>query len=221
MAENIDDIINRLTDAVKSSFPGTSSQLAVDRVAVAAMDAASNAEPDPALTKLSLQAEYALGKGLITQTELDDLRNRYGAQGDLSLGLLLPFLLLIFAFLVEAPGSRAYGVALVLVLLVSGALFFLAIERRSQYRTELRLLLLGRIQRQLEADKAAKEAKKETAKKDASDAITKAVQDAIAKLKLEVKPLVVQVQTDQGSSPAPKPGSSGPEKQGGPSPTTA
>jgi hypothetical protein len=201
MAEDIDAIVTRLTVALKSSFPGPSSQAALDRVAARATEAARNAEPDPALTKLSLQAEYAVGKGLIAQTDLDALRNRYTAQGDLSLGLLLPFLLLVFACLVELPGVRAYGLTLLPVILVSGTLFFLAIERRSQYRTELRLLLLGRIQKQLDADKAAKEAKedakKDAAKKDAPDAITKAVQDAIAKLKLEVKPLVVQVQTEQ------------------------
>ncbi len=201
-----DDRIQSAIQALKSEraqeFGGAESSAALERVAQAAIAAAE--EPDPALTKLSLQAEYAVGKGIISQDELTNLQNKYGAQGDLSLGLLPPFLLMVFAVLVSTDSDlRGWWFALVMVANVSAFLFFLAIERRNKYRKELRLLLLGRIQKQLDADQAAKQAKKDAqkdaAKKDAPDAITKAVQDAISKLKLEVKPLVVQVQTEQPS----------------------
>lgn len=218
--DRIQRVIQEKQSVLEQEFAGAESRAALDRVAKAAIAAAK--EPDPALTKLSLQAEYAVGKGIISQDELTNLQNRYGAQGDLSLGLLPPFLLIVFAVLVSTDANlHGWWFALVVVAAVSAFLFFLAIERRNKYRKELRLLLLGRIQKQLDADKAAKEAKKEAAKKDAPDAITKAVQDAISKLKLEVKPLVVQVQTEQAGSQTQKPAPSGLEKPGGPSQTGA
>ena len=213
MAEDqIQSAIQALKGALAQEFAGPESGAALERVAQAAIAAAE--EPDPALTRLSLQAEYAVGKGIITQDELTNLQNKYGAQGDLSLGLLPPFLLIVFAVLVSTDSDlRPWWFALVVVAVVSAFLFFLAIERRNKYRKELRLLLLGKIQKQVDADQAAKQAKKDAqkdaAKKDTPDAITKAVQDAISKLKLEVKPLVVQVQTEQPSvkkvDPPPQP----------------
>src|ERR1051325_5315988 len=116
MPSKIDQVIKEATaDALTAAAGESEVADALRRISQAAIDAANSVRPDPALTELSLQAEYAIGKGLITQTEVDDLRNRYGAQGDLSLGLLLPFLLLVFALLVDGEPATTYVYAFALL----------------------------------------------------------------------------------------------------------
>jgi hypothetical protein len=44
-----------------------------------------------------LEPEYAIGQGLVSQAEFNDFRNTYLAQSELSLGLIIPTLLIAFA----------------------------------------------------------------------------------------------------------------------------
>ena len=153
------------------------------------------------VVKKKLQPEYAIGQGLISREEYNDFRNTYLAQSELSLGLIIPFLLIIFAVAIKQEDNWSWLWMLLLIVASSWAsscfLFFIAMERRQKYRIELGLLLLSRWDKQAAADKAAKEAAKEAkakaSDKTQEDAIRKIFQDELKGLHLEVKPLVVEV----------------------------
>ena len=177
---NIKDAIDRMTKAIAE---------ATQKATSGKMDAT---------VLLGLESEYAVGKGLISREDLTSFRNQYLSQSQLSLGLIPALLFLIFALLVDVPDLADYWPALLLIGAMSGSLFFLAIERRHKYRTDLKLQLLGRIQKLLEADQAAKDAKKSAADKTtpaSPDPVRKAIQEELKNLQLEVKPLVVELHT--------------------------
>jgi hypothetical protein len=166
-------------------------QAATTKDKKAAGDAA--AAKEPVFDKNILEPEYAIGQGLISREEYNDFRNTYLAQSELSLGLILPLLLIVFgvAIKLENVGSKLW-----IPLFIVGAtwfLFVIAMERRQKYRIELKLLLVSRWDKQTAADKAAREAKAKASDKTLEDAIRKIFQDELKGLHLEVKPLVVEV----------------------------
>jgi hypothetical protein len=90
-----------------------------------------------------LEPEYAVGTGLITQAEFDALKGEFFSQSELSVGMILPLVCLAYALSFWiSPGWRvllAAGIAA-----ASLGLYMAAVERRFQYRYELRILILGR-----------------------------------------------------------------------------
>ena len=99
-----------------------------------------------------LEPEYAVGVGLITADEFNAIRNEFLSQSDLSIGMVAPLIFLAFALSIWLTAWQRIGVASV-VLLASIALYSMAVERRFQYRYELRILILGRWDKAQEAKK--------------------------------------------------------------------
>ncbi len=92
----------------------------------------------------SVDAKYAIGKGLITHQESAALENGSLAQSDLSLGLILPLALLICAVATRFDlKPLAYGSVLAGVVLLTAFLFMIGMERRQHYELELQSLILG------------------------------------------------------------------------------
>jgi hypothetical protein len=124
-----------------------------------------------------LQPEYAIGMGIITRDDYNNEMNEYFAQSELSLGLIVPLILIVLG-LVLTPQVGLNGLPWVLLCValapISGLLFFIGMERWQKYRMELKLLILGNWEKMQEAKKQAKA----TA---AAGTASKAVQDAIAK----------------------------------------
>jgi hypothetical protein len=153
-----------------------------------------------------LEPEYAIGQGLISRDEYNDFRNTYLAQSELSLGLIFPLLLIIFAIAINS--EDVWSKLWVPAFIVAGTffMFVIAMERRQKYRIELKLLLVSRWDKQAAADKAAKDAKAKANDKSQEDAIRKILKDELKGLHLEVKPLVVEVRKNPEESPQTKPG---------------
>lgn len=101
-----------------------------------------------------LEPEYAVGKGLITQDEFDAVKNEFFAQSELSVGLILPLICLASAIsfwltLWERIGLSGF------VAFLSCLLYLVAVDRRFQYRFELKILILGRWDKAKEAAKGS------------------------------------------------------------------
>jgi hypothetical protein len=134
-----------------------------------------------------LEPEYAVGKGLITQDEFDAVKNEFFAQSELSVGLILPLICLAGA--VSYWLSLGERIALSLfVVVVSCLLYLVAVERRFQYRFELKILILGRWDK-------AKEASKDTSS-GAKPSVTETKQTVQENLSVsvELKPLSVKLE---------------------------
>jgi len=99
-----------------------------------------------------LEPEYAVGKGLITQDEFNAMKNEFFAQSELSVGLIMPLILLASALSYwMLPWER---IVLAFALGVTcGALYMVGLERRFQYRFELKIMILGRWDKAMEAAK--------------------------------------------------------------------
>jgi hypothetical protein len=124
--------------------------------------------------KKILQPEYAIGNGVISNDDYNKLKDEYFAQSELSLGLILPMMLIVLGLrLTPQVGLQGvFWVAMCLALVpISGGLFWVGMERRHKYRLELKLLILGNWQRLQDAKKDAK----------SSDPSPTAIQKAIAK----------------------------------------
>ena len=99
----------------------------------------------------SVDAKYAIGRGLITHQESTILANGSLAQSDLSLGLILPLSFLVWSVAVRFHGELfahdralvAYCVVLITVALMTASLFMVGMERRGRYELELQSLILG------------------------------------------------------------------------------
>jgi hypothetical protein len=99
-----------------------------------------------------LEPEYAVGKGLITQDEFDAVKNEFFAQSELSVGLILPLICLASAISFWL-GVWERAALSGFVVLLSCLLYLVAVERRFQYRFELKILILGRWDKAKEAAK--------------------------------------------------------------------
>jgi len=144
-----------------------------------------------------LEPEYAVGTGLITQDEFSAIKNEYFAQSELSAGLIVPLILLAFA------GSHSHWslgwqriVVALIVGVVSFLLYLVAVERRFQYRFELKILILGRW------DKAKAAAKPDTPKPDITQ--TKQTVQEQLNVSVDLKPLTLDFRTGTTNvTPAP------------------
>jgi hypothetical protein len=164
--------------------PGTTSAKQPDPVV--GKKQTSEVPPDPVL-----QPAYAIGKGLITQDEFTGLKNEYFAQCELTLGLILPVIILAFAFSDWIASPWGLGLLAVFTGIFSGVLFAIALDRWFRYRMELKLLILGRW------DKAREDAQKAKKPKSDKSEIEKVVKDELSKLQVEVKPLVVELHQEE------------------------
>jgi hypothetical protein len=162
-----------------------------------------------------------MGMGVISRDDYQNLKNEYFAQCELSLGLIIPLILIVLGLsLTPQVGLQqvglpqlglphlAWGWPLVCLAMVplSTLLFLVGTERYHKYRMELKLLILGNWQKQQEAAKKAAsngDSSKKTPAAPASSATT-----------IDVKPIVVQLQTSSAAEkpPQPSPGPSAPEK---------
>lgn len=173
-------------------------------------------DPFPVPPLELLQPSYAIGKGLISQDEYDNLRNEYSAEGDLSFGLILPLALLAivlpYKLGVMADWWQVFIIT-VLLFVATFSLFWVGMERSHKFRMEVKLLILGKW------DKAREAAEKEKSKTNNSGSQTGA-KGVTNSLQVEVKPLDVSLRTgptiDQapGTMPNPAPRETPSQKSG-------
>ena len=149
-----------------------------------------------------LQPRYAIGKGIITQQEYQDLKDSYFAQSELSFGLILPIFLLVFALgkqqsQVCLPAS-SFCVLIGIEILFTFCLFWAGMERQEKFGMEYRMLILGHWDK---LNEAADQTKPPKPPKPDLSTLTKAVSDALKDMQMQVTPLVVQLK-DQPAPPA-------------------
>jgi hypothetical protein len=209
----IDKVIrtrDKIEVVVKSAEPERAATEA-EKAAVEAEKAAAKKEEQkqkeadaltPAFDTRFLNPEFAIGQGLLTREEYVSFRNGYLAQSELTVGMIFPLALIIFACAVNPQMQvRSNPWVLVFLILATAALVVLAVERRQKYKIELATLLLGRWEKQAKADKDAKQAKKEADAKSKSDdtaadkKMRKVFKEELEKLRQELKPIVVEVHT--------------------------
>jgi len=134
-----------------------------------------------------LEPEYAVGKGLITQDEFDAVKNEFFAQSELSVGLILPLVCLASAISYWLVAWQRIAVS-GFVILFSFLLYLVAVERRFQYRFELKILILGRW------DKAKETAKDSSGSSKPTVAETKQTVTENVNVTLDLKPLSVKLE---------------------------
>jgi hypothetical protein len=128
--------------------------------------------------KKILQPSYAIGMGIITQDDYNNLKNEYFAQSELTLGLMIPLILIVLGLALTPqiglapkwiekslvddgswwaalPGALTWYLMCAALVPISMALFLVGAERYHKYRMELKLLILGNWQKQQEAKEAA------------------------------------------------------------------
>jgi len=153
-----------------------------------------------------LQPSYAIGMGVIAQSDYTDLKNEYFAQCELSLGLIIPMILIVLG-LKLTPQVGLEHISWVVMCLamapISTILFLIGAERYHKYRMELKLLILGNWRKQQDAKEAA-----------ATSSASKQATSGQSNLpsKIEVKSLLVDVHM----KPPDKPASSGSPGKTGP-----
>jgi hypothetical protein len=146
---------------------------------------------DEQLKKI-LQPPYAIGMGIITRDDYNNLKNEYFSQSELSLGLILPLVLIVLGLVLTPqlglappigehaslldPQSwlkwAAWGLMCLFMALLSQMLFMIGMERYHKFRLEVKLLILGNWQKQQDAKKDSKAT---------SSASPSAIQAALAK----------------------------------------
>lgn len=123
--------------------------------------------------KKILQPSYAIGVGIITQDDYNNLKNNYFAQSELSVGLIIPLIVIVLGLALapqagirpvglKSPGgmtewasSFAWFLTCAALAPLSTFLFLVGTERYQKFRMELKLLILGNWKKQLNAKKAA------------------------------------------------------------------
>lgn len=146
----------------------------------ASSEATSTDGKDDELMKV-LQPEYAIGMQIISRDDYTDEMNEYFAQSELSLGLIVPLILVVLG-LVLTPQIGLKGLWWVVMcsalMPISGMLFFIGMERWQKYRMELKLLILGNWERLQAAKQQTKPSNGGSAgsSKPVQDAIVKAIQ---------------------------------------------
>src|SRR5208283_138209 len=135
-----------------------------------------SADNDDELMKI-LQPEYAIGMGIITRDDYNNEMNQYFAQSELSLGLIVPLILIVLG-LVLTPQVGLNGGAWIAMCLalapISGVLFVVGMERWQKYRMELKLLIMGNWEK-------LQDAKKQQKPSGNGGGLSKPVQDAVVK----------------------------------------
>jgi hypothetical protein len=146
--------------------------------------------------KKVLQPAYAIGIGIITGDQYNTLKNEFFAQSELSLGLIVPLILVVLGLALIPQiglGPAAAGGELSLHSLawffvcaslapISMGLFLVGAERFHKFRMEVKLLILGNWQKQKDAAKQQHKKDKDKAKKDkgAKDKGASKIQKALA-----------------------------------------
>jgi len=143
-----------------------------------------------------LQPRYAIGKGIITQAEYQDLKDTYFAQSEISFGLIIPLFLLVFAlgkqqFQLCMP-AWIFSVLLGVEIILTFLLFWVGMERQDKFGMEYRLLILGHW------DKLNEAAAQTAAPKTDITPLRDAVEKALEKMQMQFKPFVVELRKEQG-----------------------
>jgi hypothetical protein len=113
---------------------------------------------DDELMKI-LQPEYAIGMNIITRDDYNSQMNEYFAQSELSLGAIIPLILIVLGLVLTPQvglNDGAWVMMCVALAPISGVLFFIGMERWQKYRMELKLLILGNWERLQDAKEQAK-----------------------------------------------------------------
>jgi hypothetical protein len=113
---------------------------------------------DDELMKI-LQPEYAIGMNIITRDDYNSQMNEYFAQSELSLGTIIPLILIVLGLVLTPQvglNDGAWVMMCVALAPISGVLFFIGMERWQKYRMELKLLILGNWERLQDAKEQAK-----------------------------------------------------------------
>jgi hypothetical protein len=150
-----------------------------------------------------LQPEYAIGSGVISRDDYNKLKDEFFAQSELSLGLIVPIVLIVLGVKLTPQLNLAgiYWVFMCVALVpIVAVLFWVGMERRNKFRLELSLLILGnwqKLQDKKEADKKAaaekektKKAAEEVAKKVVEEVVKKVAEKPDSKLEEEIKKIV-------------------------------
>lgn len=193
----------------------------------------SDDKVDSETLKKILQPSYAIGVGIITQDDYNSLKNNYFAQSELSVGLIIPLILIVLG-LALAPqiGIRPIGLPIVLesqgrtmedwasslawfltcaaLAPLCTVLFLIGTERYQKFRMELKLLILGNWKKQLNAKKAASNG---TSTSGTSAKTVSPSGGGGGKTKIELSPFTVNINAkSEGSEPSrSEPLESGPE----------
>jgi hypothetical protein len=131
---------------------------------------------DEELKKI-LQPPYAIGMNLISRDDYNNLKNEYFSQSELSLGLILPMVLIVLGLVLTPqigltpPGwptdstswyslqfwlrGLAWTFMCLAMVRISEALFLVGMERYHKFRLEVKLLILGNWQKQQDAKKTS------------------------------------------------------------------
>jgi hypothetical protein len=161
--------------------------------------------------KRILQPAYAIGMGIITGDQYNTLKNEFFAQSELSLGLIVPMILVVLGLaLIPQIGlgptgsggeltmhAMAWFFICALLAPISMGLFVVGAERFHKFRMEVKLLILGNWQKQMEA--AKKQEKKDQDKKGKDDNSPTAIQDALAKALTSARNTTLKVDLDAKS----------------------
>jgi hypothetical protein len=161
--------------------------------------------------KRVLQPAYAIGMGIITDDQYNTLKNEFFAQSELSLGLIVPLILVVLGLaLIPQIGLGPTGAGGELTLHamawfficaslapISMGLFVVGAERFHKFRMEVKLLILGNWQKQTDA--AKKQDKKDQEKKGKDDNSPTAIQDALAKALTSARNTTLKIDVDAKS----------------------
>jgi hypothetical protein len=152
-------------------------------------DKKASDDNDDELMKI-LQPEYAIGMGIITRDDYNNQMNEYFAQSELSLGLIVPLILIVLGLvLTPQVGLRneAWVAMCVALAPISGVLFVLGMERWQKYRMELKLLILGNWERLQDAKQPQKPSGNGSGpSKEVQAAVVKAIEGATGTSNLKV-----------------------------------
>jgi hypothetical protein len=98
------------------------------------------------LSQLSpMNVQYAIGLGLISKEDVASIENGSLAQSNLALGMIFPLSLLMCSLASRLRvGQFEYLVIGIGVVFATAALFFVGMDRRYRYRSDLRALIIGR-----------------------------------------------------------------------------
>ena len=145
-----------------------------------------------------LQPRYAIGKGIITAEEYQTLKDNYLAQSDLSLGLIVPVVLLVVAIgkhhLQWCSPLWMFPLLLFLEFFLIVGFFWVGTERHEKFGMEFRLLILGHW------DKLNELAAQTKPTKPTIPDLGKQISDALSKMQMQVTPLVVRLQNEPAPS---------------------
>ncbi|MBZ5689665.1 MAG: hypothetical protein LAP86_32105 [Acidobacteriia bacterium] len=98
---------------------------------------------------LSTDASKAIGLGLITKEEASAVANDSLSKSNLSLGLILPLSLFLYAVAFRLQfNAMGFSGAILFVFLSNAALLVVGLDRLYSYRLGLQSLILGRFEKQ-------------------------------------------------------------------------